>query len=190
MTEQHLQVIQYVALLATAGGAAWFDLRTGLIPNRLTLPAMAAGLATAAGGGLLIHGWTGFGAGLAAASIGLLAGLIPFAVLFLSGLGLGGGDAKLMGAVGALSASWVCVLGTSIYALILAMLMATVLMARHGLMLRTLQRILTAGLTASAGVRPTMPSDSPRVPFAAAAFIGAAVAGAEALLGLELPWSP
>lgn len=77
-----------VVALATAT-----DLYGRRIPNRLTLPAAVAGLAlhTGADGGL------GLGSSLA----GLLVGSASFLPFYLRG-GLGAGDLKLLGAVGAL----------------------------------------------------------------------------------------
>jgi prepilin peptidase CpaA len=69
------------------------DLRTLRIPNVLTGPAILAGLLL----NTLSFGWSGFVGSLAgcALAIGLLFG--PFALG-----GVGGGDVKMMGAVGAL----------------------------------------------------------------------------------------
>ena len=90
MTPLHLAI--GLALLATALAAA-IDHRTGLIPNWLTLPALAAGLAG--------HGIVGGVGGLAASLVGALAcALVPW-LLFRKGA-LGGGDVKLFAALGAL----------------------------------------------------------------------------------------
>lgn len=72
--------------------AGWTDLRSRRIPNWLTLPAFAVGVAlnTVAGG------WTGLNLSLLGAGLGLLL-LLPFVLL----RALGAGDWKLAGAVGA-----------------------------------------------------------------------------------------
>jgi Flp pilus assembly protein protease CpaA len=80
-----------VALGAPLLACVW-DLKTGRIPNWLTLPCGAGGLWFAAGRG----GWESLGEALAA---GVLLSL-PYVLLFALGQG-GAGDAKLMGAVGA-----------------------------------------------------------------------------------------
>lgn len=80
-------------LAAVLAVAVVTDLRRGLIPNWLTLPAMAAGLAL----GGFVGGW----AGLGWAAVGLLAGGLVFLPAFVLG-GAGGGDVKLLAAVGAL----------------------------------------------------------------------------------------
>jgi prepilin peptidase CpaA len=82
--------------LLCAGIGSAHDIRERRIPNRLTGPAIAAGL--------LLHlaagGWRGLGD---SAIAGLIAGGL-FAIFFLAG-GMGAGDVKLMAAVG-------CIAGT------------------------------------------------------------------------------
>lgn len=77
-------------ILVTVGAST--DVFTGKIPNILTYPAcvfgLVWGLAESGGVGLLGSVW------------GLLLGFVPFFLLFLAG-GLGGGDVKMMAAVGA-----------------------------------------------------------------------------------------
>lgn len=76
-------------LVAVCLGAAWFDVRESRIPNALTVSALLAALALRAAGG------AGLASGLAGAGVAFACAL-PF---FLVG-GLGGGDAKLLAAVG------------------------------------------------------------------------------------------
>jgi prepilin peptidase CpaA len=78
------------AVVAIAGAIG--DARSRKIPNRLTLSALGMGLLTRAA----IEGWCGFGSAITAALVG--GGV--FYLFFLAG-GLGGGDVKLMSAVGA-----------------------------------------------------------------------------------------
>jgi Flp pilus assembly protein protease CpaA len=80
-----------VVLGASAVAMAW-DLRWRRIPNLLTLPLLVAGLAAA--------GAMRGGAGLADSLAGCLLLGIPYVALFLFAGG-GGGDAKLMAAIGA-----------------------------------------------------------------------------------------
>ncbi len=167
--------------------AAWTDVRTGLIYNWLTLPAMALGLVWSALAGAVNEGWSGAGLGLGGSFVGLLVGLVPCAILVLW-VGLGAGDAKLMGAVGALTASWQCVLETLVHALLVALLLALVLMIRHRIVMRTLGRLLGAAMLAASRVKPTIPQDSPRVPFALAIAVGGVISGSHLLLGVRWPW--
>lgn len=181
-------------LSAVLIAAATWDWRTGRVPNRLTYPAVLLGLAWAAAAGAMGSGVGGMGgavgawAGLMSGLIGCAAGLIPFYVLFAAG-GLGGGDAKLMAAVGAISASWRCVLATAVYAFVIGFILAVVIMIHSGLVRRTLSRLLGAALMSSARVQPDLPDDSPRVPFALAIALGGLVAGAEVLLDVPTPWA-
>lgn len=85
--------VTWALTLAFTLYAGWLDLRTRRIPNWLTISGLIAGVAL----NLILDGWHGVvrsleGAGLA---LGLL---LPLVLL----RGLGAGDWKLMGAVGAL----------------------------------------------------------------------------------------
>ncbi|MEO1237494.1 MAG: A24 family peptidase [Planctomycetota bacterium] len=171
--------------------AGVIDLRTGKVPNRLTYPAVLAGLVFWPAVGLALGGEGEALSLTGAAWLGMLAGLIPFAVLVLTA-GLGGGDMKLMAAVGAISASWEVVLSTTVYALIVAVGMAVVVMVRQRIVKQTLGRILAAAFLVGSRTKPRFPEpggkNSGGVAFAAAVAVGAAVAGAEQLLGWDSPW--
>ena len=86
-----IDLLLTVGLVATCAIAVWSDLRTGRIPNVLTLTSLTAALLLRAAGGLDL-----LGGGLAGAGVALALSL----PLFLLG-GLGGGDVKLLVAVGA-----------------------------------------------------------------------------------------
>ena len=88
-----LSSLFYVALVALlTATAAVIDVRTRRLPNWLTLSALAAAV--------LLHTLIQGVSGLGFALIGLLAGGGVLLVLWLIG-GAGGGDVKLMGALGA-----------------------------------------------------------------------------------------
>lgn len=76
--------------MAAAGG--WMDWRSRRIPNWLTVSGFAAGIAVNA----VLGGWPGALSALAGAGLALVV-LLPFVFL----RGLGAGDWKLMGALGA-----------------------------------------------------------------------------------------
>ena len=80
-----------VALVALLVLACWFDLRERRIPNALTLAGATAALLVRSG-----WGWGSVLEGAAGAGLSVVVGLVPFALGFL-----GGGDVKLLGAVGA-----------------------------------------------------------------------------------------
>jgi prepilin peptidase CpaA len=88
------QIVFAGTSLLCAGIGAVHDLRAGRIPNRVTGPAMVAGL--------MIHWIAGGGYALADSALaGLIAGSI-FLIFFVAG-GMGAGDVKLMTAVGCIS---------------------------------------------------------------------------------------
>ncbi len=173
----------YVLLTAVLITAAITDALRGKIYNWLTLPAILAGLIFWTLAGLL-----GADRGITASLFGLAAGIIPFGFLALRGW-LGGGDAKLMAAVGAITASWQCVLSTAFYGMIVAMAIAIVIMIHHGIVKQTLQRIFGAILSTAARVKPDLENEKHTVPFGTAVAIGGLLAAAEQLLGLITPWA-
>jgi prepilin peptidase CpaA len=98
-----------VVLLAVAVTCAVTDLWKGKIYNAVTYPAMAIGVVLA----VVQHGAPGIFYALG----GFAVGFFPAFVVFALG-GMGGGDVKLLGAIGAwsgwLGAVWVLVLGSAL----------------------------------------------------------------------------
>jgi prepilin peptidase CpaA len=86
------EIVVSTGALGLAVGAGWIDWRTRRIPNWLTIPALLIGLTVSA----LLGGWTGAKVSLEGAGISLGV-LLPFVMM----QGLGAGDWKLMGALGA-----------------------------------------------------------------------------------------
>ena len=86
------QWIPAVASLAIATAAVFTDSKRGIIPNRLTFPAMFLGLAVSAG----LNGVGGLGLAAQGMAVALGLMLIPFVVG-----GMGAGDVKLLIALGA-----------------------------------------------------------------------------------------
>jgi prepilin peptidase CpaA len=162
----------WIGAFALAGAACWFDVRTRRIPNALTFPAAGLGLiaATAA------HG----GQGMVSSAAGLLVGLLLFFPLFAL-RGLGAGDVKLLGALGA----WVgasAVLGVAFYTALAGGVLAIGLMVRHrygGQAIRNLWLLLTHWRVF--GVRPVDAvtldtSTGPKLPYALPTAVGLALA--------------
>lgn len=114
-----------IVVVATAGG---WDVATSRIPNWLTYPAVAIGVAAAAAGA---------SPSLAGSLWGLAVGFVPFFVLYLFG-GLGGGDVKLMAAVGALG-GFPFVLNAMITAVVVGGLIAVLLVVWEGKALSALR---------------------------------------------------
>jgi prepilin peptidase CpaA len=86
-----LSIVPTLALVALLAVACWHDVRARRIPNALTLAGAGVGLLLRVplGGAALLDGAAGLG-------VAVLLALPPFALGFL-----GGGDVKLLGAVGA-----------------------------------------------------------------------------------------
>jgi prepilin peptidase CpaA len=114
--------MQWLGAFAVASAACWFDVRTRRIPNRLTFPAAALGLVAAT----IAHG----GNGTVSSVAGFFVGLAIFFPLFAL-KGLGAGDVKLMGALGAWLGTSV-VFGVAFYTALAGGLLALALIAEHG----------------------------------------------------------
>jgi len=169
--------------------AAVTDWRTQKIPNWLTAPAILGGFAF-----WLIAGFVdgGLESGMAALGRSLLAfaaGLLPMWIILTLG-GFGGGDVKLMGALGALSANVLFVLYAAFYSLIAAALMGLIVMVSLKRTRATVTNIVNAALARAAkSDESALPKDSPKLPFAVAALVGGILAGLEVMLEIDLPWS-
>jgi prepilin peptidase CpaA len=164
--------MQWLGAFALAGAACWFDVRTRRIPNRLTFPAAALGVTTA----IVAHG----GAGALSSAVGLFVGLALFFPFFAL-RGLGAGDVKLMGALGAWLGAFV-VLGVAFYTTLAGGVLAIVLMLRHrygGQAVRNLRLLLTHWRVF--GLRPLdaltlETSRGPKLPYALPIAVGLALA--------------
>lgn len=88
-----METMTVIPLTVVLVAAVWTDLHSGLIPNRLTFPAI--GLA------LLAHACLDGLPGILFSMAGLGTGFGLFILLYLAG-GMGAGDVKLMAAVGAM----------------------------------------------------------------------------------------
>jgi prepilin peptidase CpaA len=129
-----------VAAVGVTGVAGAIDLRTGHIPNGVSVGALAAALVAHGAIGAHEAGVAGAAAGVGVAALGaLLCGLAP---LLLFSLGaMGGGDVKLLGALGALCMPLVG-LEAELYGFVAAALFAPARLAYDGKLLRTLGNTL------------------------------------------------
>ena len=134
-------LILHGAAFLIAAIAAVTDARTGHIPNWLTLPALVIGPIL---NGLNDGAW---GLGLSVAAI-FLCGLIPY-VLFRR-KAMGGGDVKLLAAIGALAGPSIGI-EVQLTALFVAAIYALGRLAWKGKLLRTLRN------TFFLGVNPVLP---------------------------------
>lgn len=187
--------IAFAAVLALGAIGAATDIRSGKVYNRHTYTFALAGLAfwSMAGFFCSVHGAPGWG-GLAGAGEGftrsgtaLLIGFVPCMVLhFVFGLGMG--DAKFIGAMGAWMASWEGVLAMCFYGLVAGLVTGLVVLAKKGQIRAFGRNLYLIFLQASAVRKPEIES-AHTVPFCLPVALGAALAGAEQLLGLHLPWN-
>ena len=131
-----------VATLAVAVCGGWLDWRWRRIPNWLTLPALLFGI----GVHVAAAGWPGAKDALAGAGLGLGL-LLPFVLV----RGLGAGDWKLMGALGALTGRERLVM-VLLLSMLIAGLMAVVEMVRRRRVKQTLSNTLKlVGVAATFG---------------------------------------
>jgi len=172
--------------------SAVIDWRTRKVPNRLTYPAVLTGLVWSVVNGALGASALGYTAweGLQLSFIGLFCGLVPFEILRLMG-GPGGGDAKVMAAVGAISARWELVLVTAFYGILANALLALFVMIRKGIVKRTMHRIFGALMLWSAKVQAEVedPDEEEKIPYTFGFCIGGILAGVEILVGIQTPWA-
>jgi prepilin peptidase CpaA len=121
-----------ILLLAMALISAFTDLTRGKIYNAVTYPAVLVGVALQLG----LHG----GPGLFLALGGFAVGFFPAFLLFVLG-GMGGGDVKLLGAIGAIAGPIVAT-ETLILAFLFGGLFALGKLAWHGQLFDSLLRIV------------------------------------------------
>ena len=145
--------------------AGWLDWRSRRIPNWLTVSGFFLGL----GMNAALGGWSGIKAGLEGAGLGL--GLLLLPVLLR---GMGAGDWKLMGALGACLGPW-RLLQVLFVSLLIVGLMAVVEMVRKHRVAQTLKNLwvlIRAFATFGMGVQEAMVTlDNPtalRLPFGVA----------------------
>ncbi len=184
MPEMLTQAWAYVALTALLVTASVTDIRTGKIPNWVTYPGVLIGLTGHTLTGGLVMGEMPH-LGLLGALMGLGVGFLPLYLAYRAG-GIGGGDAKIMGAIGAM-AGWHLALETLFMGLLVAVVMAFLIMFRKRIFMRTMGRVLRflyLALTPTKSPDPAT-AQSPTVPFGLALCIGAGLALAEQWL---VPW--
>lgn len=145
--------------------AAVVDARTGRIPNALTYPGIGCGLAL----GL----WPGLGPELAASLAGLFIVFVPALALFALS-GIGGGDVKLLAAVGAL-VGYPLVVDVVFYAIVAGCALGLIVIIWQRRVLTTLAGLwqLLKSLFYP-GMAKIVPATDLQVPFAVAVAIGTA----------------
>src|SRR5215207_8573242 len=137
--------IKDIVVLGVVLTAAVIDVRTHRIPNILTF-----GSAVAA---LLYSAWTAGAHGFGVSAGGWAVGVALFLPMFLL-RGMGGGDVKLMGSVGA----WLGPLGAiyaGLYSVLAGGVLALIVGAMHGYLRKAFSNIWgLLGLWRTAGIQP------------------------------------
>jgi prepilin peptidase CpaA len=147
------------------------DIRTRRVPNALTFSAAGLGVAYAA----LSGGWPAVSDSLA----GLLVGLALFLPIFALG-GMGAGDVKLLGTIGAWVGPWT-VLSVALYGSLAGGVLAVGVALAHGYLGRALRNLWMAlGIWRMSGIQPIPgvtlgDAAGPRLPYAIPIAAGVAV---------------
>lgn len=150
------------------GLCAYLDVKHRRIPNWATLPGIALGL-----GMNSLQGWSG----LKVSGIGLLVGFGALLVLFVLGW-MGGGDVKLMAAVGALKGS-PFVVSALFYSLLMGVAIGVVMLIWNRRTLQTFRNLL---FIIGSRVSPRIPrqniepAQAQKVPFGLAIVLGTVLA--------------
>lgn len=156
-----------VLLLAVLLAAAVTDVSYRKVPHWITLPAIAFGLTLA---------WAGHdGAGLLSSVYGLLIACAVFGTAYLAG-GVGGGDLKLVAAVGALKGA-PFIVDAIFWSGLVGMIMAVSVLAWRGRLGFGLRRAATAAFSIRGPVE--LPADDPaayRLPYGVAIAFGTLLA--------------
>lgn len=145
-----------LALLATASVTDLLDSR---VPNRLTLPVVPAAL--------ILNGWAGGPIRLGGSVLGLLVGLALLLPIYALG-GIGGGDVKLMAALGCLRGV-PFILWTSLGSILAGGILSLALLAYHGRLGRSLGnlgRTMGSAILPQLRTEPLDPRESRGLPFA------------------------
>jgi prepilin peptidase CpaA len=159
-------MIASAALTTLLGLSVWFDMRFRRIPNALTVAGLGVALVLRAwlGGSALVEGVEGAGVGLALA-------LVPFALGML-----GGGDVKLLAAVGGFMGPRLFVgafLAIALVGGVLGLLEALRHSAAGEVMSRSFAVVKNLALFGRAGYRPTLESEGAMtVPYGVAIAVG------------------
>jgi prepilin peptidase CpaA len=158
-----------IPTIVIAACAAWFDVGRRRVPNALTLPALAAGVAVHAA----VAGWSGAGSSLVGALVALV--LVPG---WLAGW-MGAGDVKLLMALGAWLA-FPSAAAAVLFSLIAGGVIAIAYAARRGILQQTFSGAAWLALWAVVprnGAPLAQPATSGvRFPFAVAVLIGSGAA--------------
>jgi len=119
-------------LLMLVAASGFFDLKERKIPNKITFTGILIGILF----NIITGGWMG----LLQSLLGMFAGLAIFFLPFVMG-GMGAGDVKLMGAIGALM-GWEFSLMTALYSAIVGGVMVIIHLLYTGKLRETFKKML------------------------------------------------
>lgn len=172
------EVAELVLLCAVVTLCALSDLATGKIYNHVTYPAAVLGLvlAVVAGGPgeLKLH------------ALGLAIGFAPFFIFFLF-KGMGGGDVKLMAAVGAIM-GYPMIVGGLFHTVLVGGVVAVSVMLWKGVLWRGIRNSLWTIVTWALPMQTQKldPANSQKIPFGVAIALGSVWASLEGVRLLDL----
>ncbi len=165
---QGLEITRDVLLYGVVTVCAITDILYGKIYNKVTYPVILLGV--------LLAVFAGFVA-LKSSLVGLLVGFLLYFLVFMMG-GFGGGDVKLMTAVGALM-GYPFVLYASFYSALIGGIMSIIAVIWKGKFLRTLRNVFSVFFSYPLslmfpGMEPISlnPENSMRIPFGFAICLG------------------
>jgi prepilin peptidase CpaA len=164
-----LSVLTDVCALALLVLSAYWDIRYRKIPNWATLPAIVLGL----GINGLHYGW----GGMKASGIGFLVGFAAFLVLFVLGW-MGGGDVKLMAAVGALK-GYPFVTSALFYSLLVGVVIGLAMVIWNRRTVRTFRNLFYVVGSRISRLIPRqniIPQETQKMPFGLAIVLGTVLA--------------
>lgn len=129
-----MTVINNAFLLLLIMSSGFSDLKERKIPNEITFSGILIGIIL----NLLMGGWTGLLQGILGMFVGMAIFFLPFAMG-----GMGAGDVKLMGAIGALM-GWEFSVMTALFAAIIGGIMVVIHLIYVGKLRDTLKKMLYA----------------------------------------------
>lgn len=126
--------VNHALLLILVAVSGFFDLKERKIPNKITFAGILIGILF----NLITGGWLGLLHGI----LGMFAGLAIFFLPFVMG-GMGAGDVKLMGAIGALM-GWRFSIMTALHSAVVGGVMVLIYLIYTGKLRETLKKMLYA----------------------------------------------